>query len=54
MTLFAFAAERHAVAPCCGAVAAGAVDRYVLHTGRSAANPPHAAEAVERWNRRKD
>ena len=48
VTLFAFAAERRAVAPllpsagvCCTAPAA--VDRYLLPTWRSAANPPHAA-----------
>ena len=42
-------------APCCGAAAAGrpaaaAVDRYLLSTRHSAANPPHAAPAVEWWD----
>ena len=26
-----------------------AIDRYLLSAGRSAANPPHAAAAVDRW-----
>ena len=30
------------------------VDRCVQHAGRSAANPPHAAAAVERWVRQTD
>jgi len=50
--LSAFAAERRAAAPCCGAVAAGcpestAFDRYLLPARRSAANPPHTAAAVD-------
>jgi len=45
---------------CCGSVlrrrAAGrpppaAVDRYLLPAGRPAANPPHAAAAIDRWDR---
>jgi len=56
MALPAFAAERRATALCCGAVAAGrpasaALDRYLLPVRRSAANPPHAAAAVNRWDR---
>jgi len=41
-TLSAFAAERRAAAPCCGAVAAGltAVDRHLFPARRLAANPP--------------
>ena len=35
--------------------AAAAVDRYLLPTGPTAANPPHAASAaVNRWNRQTD
>ena len=41
MSLPAFAAERR----CCWRLAPAAVDR------RSAANPPHAAATVERWDR---
>jgi len=52
MTLPAFAAERRAAAPLL--LGAGAVDRYVLPAGRSAANPPHAAASVERWGRQTD
>ena len=48
MALPAFAAERRAAAP-------AAVDRYVLRAERSAAKPPpHAAAAVERWDRQTD
>jgi len=39
---------------CCWALAPVAVDRHVLPSGRSAANPPHAATAVERWDRQTD
>ena len=39
----AFAAERRAGSPCCGAV----VDGRPAPARRSAANPPHAAAAVE-------
>jgi len=45
MTLPAFAAERRR---------ASAVDRYFLSAGRSAANPPHTAAAVDRRNRQTD
>jgi len=52
MALPAFAAERRAMPPCCGAVvtwrpAPAALDRYFLFARRSAANPPHAAAAIE-------
>jgi len=48
----AFAAKRRTPNPCCGAVAAGRpvpanVDRYFLPAWRSAANPPHADDAVD-------
>ena len=39
---------------CCRTPAAAAVDRYVLPVGRSAANPPHAAAAVEQTDGRTD
>ena len=47
VALPAFAAERRAAAPCCGAVAAerpepAVVDRYLLPARRVATNPPHA------------
>jgi len=55
-------AERRAAAPlllsgvnagaCCTAPAA--IDRYLQPTGRSAANPPHAASALDRWDRHTD
>ena len=48
VTLPAFAAERRAAAP----LLLG--DRYVLPAKHSAANPPHAAAAVERWDRQTD
>jgi len=32
----------------------GCMDRYLLPTGRSATNQPHAAAAVERWDRQTD
>ena len=53
-TLLAFAAERlrAAVRRCC--LAPVAVDRYLLPAGRPAANPPHAAAAVDRWDRQTD
>ena len=67
MTLLSFAAElcavvfRAAAAPLLlgarrllhGAPAA-AIDRYRLHAGRPAANSPHAAAAVDRWDRQTD
>ena len=31
-----------------------AIDRFLLPTGRSAANPQHAAAAVDRWHRQTD
>jgi len=31
-----------------------AIDRYLLHAGPTAANPPHAAAAVDTWNRQTD
>ena len=34
--------------------APAAVDRYILPTGRSAANPPAAVAAVDRWDRQTD
>ena len=51
------AAERRAVAPCCGAFAAGrmapaVVDQYLLTARRSAANPPHAAATDRRTDGR--
>jgi len=46
MTLPAFAAERRRL-PHGARSATAAIDRYLLHTGRSAANPP-AAVAVDR------
>jgi len=53
VTLPAFAAERRAAASLLlSAPAAGtpiAVDRYLLPAGRSAANAPAAAAAVDRW-----
>ena len=54
MTLPAFAAERRAAALLLLGAGAPAVDRYDLPAGRSAANPPHAAAAVERWDQRTD
>jgi len=34
--------------------AAAAVDRYLLPAGPTAANPPYAAAAVDRWDRQTD
>jgi len=34
--------------------APAAIDRYLLPAGRSAANPPAAVSAVDRWDRRTD
>jgi len=42
--LACFTAERHAA----GRPVAAAVDRYFLPAGPTAANPPHAAAAVDR------
>ena len=36
---------------CCTGLRRAAVDRYLLPAGRSAANPPHAAAAIDRWDR---
>jgi len=52
VTLLAFTAERRIAVRCCGAATAGrpaaaVVDRYLLPVRRLAANPPHAAAAVE-------
>jgi len=49
MTLPAFAAERRAADPGCGAAAAGrpALSIDLLRVRRSAANPPHAAAAFD-------
>ena len=52
MTLLAFAADRRAAVR--RAVAPAAVDRYLLPVGHPAANPPHAAATVDRWDRRTD
>jgi len=60
--LSAFVAERRAAAPLLlnapamarGASAAAAVDQYLLPAGRSAANPPATAAAVDRWDRQTD
>jgi len=56
VTLLAFAADRRAaVAPLLQARGARtAVDRYRMPAGRSAANTPHAAAAVDRWDRQTD
>jgi len=52
-TLPAFAAERRAVTPLL--LSAGARYRSTSRArGRSAANPPHTAAAVDRWDRRTD
>jgi len=55
VTLAAFAAElRHlremSIESWYAAPAPTASDRYLLPTGRSAANQPHAAAAVSRWD----
>jgi len=62
VTLPAFAAERRAAAglllrasACCTTIAARLqLHIDLLHAGRSAANPPHAAAAVDRWDRQID
>jgi len=55
MTLFAFAAERRAAAPLLLAPAGcHPVDQCLLSTWRSPVNPPHAAAAVDRWDRQTD
>jgi len=52
----AFAAERLAAVTSLllDAQRRAAIDRYFLPTRRSAANPPHAAAAVDRWDRQTD
>jgi len=53
MTLPAFAAERWPLQH--GArSASAAIDRYLLPARRSAANPPAAVAAVDRWDRERD
>jgi len=53
MTLPASAAERRSAAPLL--LSAGACYRSISPAaGRSAANPPHAAVAVDRWDRQMD
>ena len=39
---------------CCAPSPAAAIDRYLLPAGPAAANPPHAAAAVDRWDRQTD
>jgi len=53
VTLLAFAADRRAAAAPLLQLSAGraAFDQYFLPT---AANPPHADAAVDRWDRRTD
>ena len=53
MTMPAFVAERRAAAPLLRAPVP-AVDPYFLPAERSAPNPPHAAAAVDRWDRQTD
>jgi len=55
VTLLAFAVERRVVVRR-AAVARmdAAIDRYLLPAGPTAANPPHAASAVDRWHRQTD
>ena len=60
MTLLAFAADRRVAMRCAaaaplllGAGRAG-IDRYLLPAGPTAANPPHAVAAVDRWNGQTD
>ena len=48
MTLPAFAAERRRACSWYAAPAPAAVGRYLLLTGRSAANPPAADAAIDR------
>jgi len=50
MALPAFTAGRSAAPP----LLLGALDRYVLPTVRSAANPPHSTAAVKRSDRQTD
>ena len=50
VTLFTFVTERRAA----GNVAATAIDQYLLPAGPTSANPPHAAAAVNTWDRQTD
>jgi len=53
MTLPALTAERRAAASAPAPSAytrRAAIDRYLLSAERLAANPPHAAAVVDRWN----
>ena len=50
MTLPAFAAEHRRACSMAPAV----IDRYLLPAGRSAADPPAAVVAVDRWDRETD
>jgi len=57
VTLLAFAANRcaadrrAATAPLLLGAGLAEIDRYLLPAGPTAANPPHAAEAVDSWDR---
>jgi len=57
VTLPTFAAERRAAvrqaaaAPLLLGTGRAATDRYLLPAGHTAANPPHAAAAVNSWDR---
>ena len=51
MTLLAFAAERRAAA---APAVQQSMDVCCLPAGPTAANPPHAAAAVDRWDRQTD
>jgi len=58
--LLAFAADRRAAVHCAAVTplllgASGAeIDQYLLIAGPTAANPPHAAPAVDSWQRQMD
>jgi len=59
MTLPAFAAncgrlQETSIDSWYAAPAPAVIDRYLLPAGRSAANQPHAAAAVDRWDRQTD
>jgi len=45
VALSTFAAACRAVAPCCCDASHAAIDRYLLPTGPTAANPPHDTAA---------
>ena len=53
VTLSAFPAERRRLLHSARSAPA-AIDQYILPARRSAANPPHAAAAVDRRNRQTD